>query len=72
MKYTIDGQYGDEVEVNRSGDNVYVTVIPTGTEPDVAGCVALTVEQFKEFRRAIGYVWTEIEAREAEKVTVNK
>lgn len=52
MKYIITDSYGDDIEIVR--DESLVTVEVNGRN------VTLDLEQFKDFRRAVGYVWTEI------------
>jgi hypothetical protein len=53
MRYIISDNFGDDIEIVRDGTDVNISI--TGSD------VALNAEQFKDFRRAVGYVWTEIE-----------
>lgn len=58
MKYLIEDGNGDQISIARSGLGVTVAL-------DVADGSAvefyLTSDEFKEFRRAVGYVWQEVE-----------
>lgn len=54
MKYTITTQQVEEVALSVSDDSVVL-------ELDDNNYRVLTFEQFKEFRRAVGYVWQELE-----------
>lgn len=55
MRYTIEDENGDNVsiesELGRNG-----VVLRT----DNGGVFVFTKDEFKEFRRAIGYVWLEV------------
>lgn len=58
MKYMIEDVSGDEVSLHVvPGNDVHLIF----HEPDGAYTSRLfTLEQFREFRRAVGYVWQEV------------
>ena len=58
MRYEVDDDFGSTSVLEWGGGFVEVTIkAPQGTYN-----ASFDREQFKEFRRAIGYVWSEIEA----------
>lgn len=54
MKYTIYNAEGEDVSVESNADSVVLRT--PGAEP-----VWLSVDEFREFRKAVGYVWQEVE-----------
>jgi hypothetical protein len=57
MRYVIEDENGDQVSVARSGEGVTVALDVSG---DGAVEYHLTPDEFKEFRRAVDYVWQEV------------
>lgn len=57
MKYTIEDNNGESIAIQKQGIDVLVTLSLAGGDSDYY----LTPEEFKEFRRAVGYVWQEME-----------
>lgn len=55
MRYEIDDKFGETLRIEKSGSDVTVSI---GEQADIY----FTLEQFKDFRRAVGYVWSEFEA----------
>lgn len=56
MRYTIEDENGDSVSIE-SESGRHGVVLRT----DNGGLFTFTLDEFKEFRRAVGYVWQEVE-----------
>lgn len=53
MKYTVQDVNGEELSIQ--GDGEYVAL-----STDHGDVFSLTLEEFQEFRKAVGYVWQEV------------
>lgn len=56
MKYTVEDYNGEEVSL--SADGTYVHLVSFDEETSLSRL--FTVEQFKDFRKAVGYIWQEV------------
>lgn len=58
MRYVIEDENGDSVSLEAG---LRGTVLALGVEGAVTAEFEFTLDEFKEFRRAVGYVWQEVE-----------
>lgn len=58
MKYLIEDENGDQISIARRDVGAIVTLEVSGRS---AVEFYLTLDEFREFRRAVGYVWQEVE-----------
>lgn len=62
MRYEIDDSFQSVVRLEFSESFVEMTVFDSGGNEANA---SMSVDEFKEFRRAVGYVWTDVEQGQA-------
>ena len=55
MKFSVYDRTGDEISLIREGDEVTLIAV----ENDRSVTLAFGEEEFKQFRRAVGYAWNE-------------
>lgn len=59
MKYSVSDNDGDTITLEMQDDDVLIEMEEGGTSRRLL----MTKDQFKQLRRAIGYVWTELEGK---------
>lgn len=64
MKYTVNAETYGDISLESTGKDVLLTINNDQEElPENQGVryVSLSYDELKEFRRALGYVWQEVE-----------